>query len=204
MGAFHVKHPIWVDVAGNTGRPLDRRQIELLSRYREWLGDEAVVSGGIGPGEVDRLDTRHIADSLFFATVFEEDPPEIWDLGSGVGLPGIPLAILLPKSKVRLIDRSGRRVELAERAVRILGIDNVEVEQTEIEALESPIPVIVSRASLSPKLMAEIATKTLVPGGLAVLGGSWERKPQHPKWKTVEISPDPLDHPVWLLMMRRQ
>ena len=199
-----MKHPIWVEVARRTGRPLDHRQIELLAKYRDWLGDEAVTSGGIGPGEFDRLDSRHIADSLLFATLFEGDPPEIWDLGSGVGLPGIPLAILLPRSNIRLIDRSGRRVELAKRAIRILGIDNVEVEQTEIEALQSPIPVIVSRASLPADLMAEIARKTLVPGGLAVLGGSWERKPQHPIWETVEIPPDPLDRPVWLLMMRRQ
>ena len=199
-----MKHQVWRDLAALGRRELSKEQMTLLSTYQDWLASEAFTSGGIGPGEVDRLEIRHIGDSLLFATVFDDDPVSVWDLGSGVGLPGIPLGILLPNTQFHLLDRSGRRVDLANRAVRILGLDNVSIETTDIELLSGTVDVLVSRASLPPERLAIIAKKTLVPGGLAVIGGSWEQRPSHPEWETVEIPPDPLDQPVWLLMMRRQ
>ncbi len=201
---FHVKHPVWVDVAEALGRPLNPIQIERLATFRSWLRSEALAAGGIGPAEVERLDQRHISDSLLFASVLDEDPETLIDVGSGVGLPGIPLAVLFPSCRVTLIDRSGRRADLARRAVRVVGVENVMVSQGDVDDFTGAASVLVARASLPAPEMLDVAGRVLVPGGLAVVGGSWKSAPKQPGWETVKIPPDHLDHTVWLLMMRLQ
>jgi 16S rRNA G527 N7-methylase RsmG len=199
---FHVK-PDWVRAAEYAGLELDPGQQEQISRFRAWLAEEGIRAGALGPGEESRLERRHLADSILFASQLEA-AEEVWDLGTGVGLPGIPLAISMPDTGFVLVDRSGRRIDLARRAVRILGLENCQVVAGEIEDLSGPLPALVSRASLPPPQLAEVATRVLAPGGVAVVGGSWREAPRHPEWTTIEIPPDVLDQPVWLLIMRRQ
>jgi 16S rRNA (guanine527-N7)-methyltransferase len=198
--SFHVKQVM--AVARHVGLELQESQIDQMRAYRDWLAAEATKAGGIGPGEVDRLESRHLADSLLFASQFQT-PEEVWDLGSGVGLPGIPLAIAFPATRFRLIDRAGRRVDLARRAIRVLELENCLAEQREIEDLDGQVGVIVSRAALPPHRMAEVADRLLKPGGTAVVAGSWRERPEQPGWTTVEIPPDWLDRAIWLLIMRR-
>ena len=159
-------------------------------------------AGGIGPAEPDRIDRRHLADSVLFATQIPTGPHEVWDLGSGIGLPGIPLAILMSECEFRLIDRSGRRVTLMRRALRVLDLENCQVWQTRIEDLKGETDVIVSRASLPAARLGEVVSGHLRPGGIAVVAGSWRQRPEHPGWTTIEIPPDALDQTVWLLIMR--
>lgn len=199
---FHVKHVI--AAARYSGVDLDRGQLDLLTRYGEWLGSEGIAAGGIGPDEVARIEKRHLADSLLFASQFPHDSSEVLDLGSGVGLPGIPLAVALPQVRFTLIDRSGRRQDLLKRVIRILGLENCQAIQGEIESLQMTAPVVVARASLPPDEMRPVTQRLLSPGGLAVIAGSWRDRPEHFGWTSVEIPADVLDHPVWLLIMRRQ
>jgi 16S rRNA (guanine527-N7)-methyltransferase len=196
---------LWVERAAEFLRvDIDPAQIELLEAYTSWLEDEAISAGGIGPDEKGRLEKRHIVDSLLFASCFPNETDWVRDIGSGVGLPGIPLAVLLPDTDFELLDRSGRRVDLMRRAVRVLGLNNVEVVQGEIERISVPSPVLVSRAALSPAGTSRRANHLLTVGGTAILGGSWVKRPVHAGWKTVEIPRMVLDQPVWLLIMRRQ
>lgn len=192
-----------IAAAGHVGIDLSPGQLALLDRYARWLGSEAVRAGAIGPDEPGRLQRRHLADSLLFALTLGE-PSEVWDLGTGVGLPGVPLAIALPETRFLLLDRSGRRIDLLRRVLRMLELENCEAIQGRIEDLERPLGTIVARASLPPSVMLETARRLLGPGGQAVLGGSWTERPQQPGWKTVEIPRDVLDHTVWLLIMRRE
>lgn len=185
------------------GLELDSRQREQMSRFQGWLLEEGIRAGALGPGEESRLERRHLADSVLFASQLGAED-EVWDLGSGVGLPGIPLAISMPATRFTLFDRSRRRVDLTRRAVRILGLENCQVVAGEIESLSDPLPALVSRASLPPSRLAGVADRVLAPGGLAVVGGSWRHEPSHPEWTTIEIPSDVLDQPVWLLIMRRQ
>lgn len=160
----------------------------------------------MGPGESDRIEHRHIADSLLFYAGWENPKPPnlIWDLGSGVGLPGIPLGVLLPETEVRLVDRSGRRVDLARRAVRVLGLDNVTVSQDDIHDLRGETSMLVARAVIGPADLGSLIEKHLQAGGRAVVGGSWVQPPRQlpPGWEVKEIPPHLLDRPVWLLIMR--
>lgn len=195
--------PMWVGVAEELGHPLTPDQDALLHQFHDWLLTEALAAGGIGPRETDRIQDRHIADSLIYAKFFAV-PPILWDLGSGVGLPGIPLAIMFPETEHVLIDRSGRRVNLMKRAIRVLGLDNVTVRQEEIARLQGPVPVVVSRASLPPEQLRTHLERFLEPGGVAVIGGSWVAPPVHDGWITEEVVLRSLDRRVWLLIMRRQ
>ena len=195
---------IWRSTALLSGVALNDTQTDQLTRYRDWLATEAVTAGGIGPDEVHRLDTRHIADSLLFGSQIDQDHHEIWDFGTGVGLPGIPLAILFPGRDLTLIDRSGRRVRLAKRAIRILDLDNVSVVQSDVTSISGNTDVIVARASLSPETINPVAMKHLRPNGICLVGGSWVKEPHVPGWETMQISLDDLDRPVWILKMRPQ
>jgi 16S rRNA (guanine527-N7)-methyltransferase len=198
---FHVK-PV-LAAARYVGITLDAGQLAKFERYRWWLETEAAPAGGIGPDELDRLERRHLADSLLFATGLTDRTDEVWDLGTGVGLPGIPLAIALPRTAVLLIDRSQRRVDLLRRVTRIIDLENCQVLHGEIGDLDGKADAIVSRASLSPETLAPIVARHLRPGGIALVGGSWQRRPEDVGWETIEIPADVLDQTIWLLMMRQ-
>lgn len=177
----------------------------LLVRLAHWLEGEAVAAGGLGPRERDRIWPRHLLDSLLFAYAWEETRPpcSVTDLGSGVGLPGLPLAILWPDTHLRLVDRSGRRTDLAGRAVRILGLDNVEALQ--IDAGSEALPqadLVVARAAGPPDDVRRWARRGVVPGGRIAIGGSWSRPPAPGAGEAVvQVPPEVLDRAVWLRIM---
>ena len=188
--------------AESVGLELDSTALDRLDGYQRWLADEAIVSGGLGSAEANRLHDRHLGDSILFATGFDSIPDQVLDLGSGVGLPGIPLSILWERTRFTLLDRSGRRADLMRRAVRILDLENVTVEQGEIENRPDLETAVVSRASLPPDRARDLIGPRLRPGGVAVLGGSWRQRPDHAGWVTLEIPAAVLDHTIWLLIMR--
>ena len=196
--------PAWIRAAEYSGITPNDQQIEQMNGYARWLVTEGHQAGGIGPAETDRIDRRHLGDSVLFASQLPHDLSTIWDLGSGVGLPGIPLAICLPASRFVLIDRSGRRCHLMRRALRILELPNCQVQQADITDLTGTTDAIVARASLSPDELGDVISAHLEPGGLAVVAGSWLARPEFSGWTTVEIPADALDQTIWLLIMRRE
>jgi 16S rRNA (guanine527-N7)-methyltransferase len=200
---FHVK-PAWIRAAEFAGITPNDRQIEQMDRYARWLAVEGRRAGGIGPAEPERIDRRHLGDSLLFASQLPRDLSTVWDLGSGVGLPGIPLAICLPTSEFMLIDRSGRRCDLMRRVLRILDLPNCLVQQADVTALQGKTDAIVSRATLPPEELGDVVSANLNPGGVAVVAGSWQVRPEFRGWTTVEIPADALDQTIWLLIMRRE
>jgi 16S rRNA (guanine(527)-N(7))-methyltransferase RsmG len=198
------QHQIWSRCSTWSGRELSPTQLGQLDQYRAWLLSEAVRAGGIGPNETDRIDNRHIGDSLLFAGGFPLGPDQILDVGSGVGLPGIPLSIIMPDTSFSLLDRSGRRVDLMRRAARVLELENVEAIHGDISDWSTPVDGIVSRASLSPEQAVASFSRILKPGGTAVVGGSWAAPPSVIGFELLEIPGSVLDQRVWLLIMRQQ
>lgn len=185
----------WADVA------IGPAESAILERFRSWLIDEAVPAGVIGPAEIERIDRRHIGDSILFARCFS-NPTAVVDFGSGAGLPGIPLAITHPGTDFTLIERSGRRVDLLRRLARILDLPNIEVIQGDVDSIAWSSQVIVSRATLIPEEAREVLAPRLAPDGVLVLGGSWVSSPSFRGWTTVPVPYSILDQEVWLLMMR--
>lgn len=170
-----------------------------LEKYADWLATEAIDAGGLGPGEGARVIERHVVDSLLFAGVWSA-PGDVLDVGSGVGLPGIPLAIVAPERQFVLLDRSGRRVELARRALRILGLENVAVLHGDLEGRDWSDSVVVSRASLSPERF-RARSEAVGPPLELLVAGSHMAPPDVVGFELVEIPAEILDRPVWILRM---
>ena len=83
----------------------------------------------------------------------------IADIGSGAGLPGIPLAFVLPEAKFTLIERKTRRVNFLRNVKEALALNNVEIEEAEMEKLKPrPYSALVFRAfrPLEPKLLKKL------------------------------------------------
>jgi 16S rRNA (guanine527-N7)-methyltransferase len=198
-------------LASALGHPLDGEQLDALVRYERFLVEEASAAGGIGPAEADRIFDRHIGDGLAFLAGMTQAPGSVVDVGSGVGLPGIPLAIALPGATVTLVERSARRAQLLRRVVRMLGLVDVAVLEGDISGVAGPFDVVVFRASLTlGPATAEFLRLGSDPNGLGLFGLSRledpPNTPEPPPGVGYAVHGDDfgvLDSPSWLLRMRR-
>lgn len=187
-----------------SGWPLSGSQTGLLQTLADWLRREAIPRGALGRNEGPRLETRHLADSLLFAGAWPGPmaPPRMADLGSGAGLPGLPLAILWPETEVHLIERRASRADLIRRGVRVLDLENVTVEQADATRVRLEVEMVVARAAARPETVSIWAGSLLTPGGILVVGGSWQEAPAPgPGEEVVEVPAWVLDRPVWLRIM---
>jgi 16S rRNA (guanine527-N7)-methyltransferase len=99
----------------------------LAARFAELLATEGIARGLIGPREVPRLWDRHLSNCAV-VTELLPDGAHVVDVGSGAGLPGIPLAIRRPDLAVTLVEPKQRRVEFLVELVDLLGLgDRVRV-----------------------------------------------------------------------------
>ena len=117
---FHEKHVAVPDPPA-AASVLFGDRIGLASAYADLLAGPGVERGLLGPREVDRLWERHILNS---AVLTELISPGAWvvDIGSGAGLPGLPLAIARPDIRVTLVEPMLRRTDFLAEAVESLGI----------------------------------------------------------------------------------
>lgn len=92
---------------------------------------------------------KHIVDSLVVAPYL--DARRCLDVGSGGGLPGMPLAILMPDTQFTLLDTNGKKTRFIQQAIIQLGLKNVEVAHTRVEKWSpvEPFDAIISRAFAS-------------------------------------------------------
>lgn len=146
----------------------------LASRYVEVLATRGVEWGLIGPREVDRLWDRHVLNSVAVSGLI---PPgvSVVDVGSGAGLPGLPLAILRPDLEVTLVEPLLRRSTFLTETLTELGLlDRVRVERVRAEDHHVRYDVVTSRA-LAPLLrLVPWCTPLMQPRGaiLALKGSS--------------------------------
>ncbi len=90
-------------------------------RYAHLLATDGITRGLIGPREADRLWDRHLLNSAVLGEVVPADAALV-DVGSGAGLPGIPLALARPDLRIVLLEPMLRRVAFLEEAVIDLGL----------------------------------------------------------------------------------
>lgn len=124
--------------------------LATAERYAELLMTAGVERGLIGPRETPRIWDRHILNSAVLAELIEPGQ-RVVDIGSGAGLPGIPMAIARPDLTVTLVEPLLRRATFLSEAVETLGLSNVTVvrgraEEREVLAAAGEADVVVSRA----------------------------------------------------------
>jgi 16S rRNA (guanine527-N7)-methyltransferase len=143
-------------------------------RYAELLADAGVRRGLIGPREVPRLWERHLLNCAVLSEVIDEDV-SVCDVGSGAGLPGIPLALTRPDLRITLLEPLLRRTTFLEEVVKLLGLSNVTVVRGRAEEMLGklpPVDVVTARAVAPLERLAGWGLPLLRPHGeMAVLKG---------------------------------
>jgi 16S rRNA (guanine527-N7)-methyltransferase len=155
----------------------------VAEAYAELLVGPAVERGLLGPGEAERIWDRHLLNSAVVADLVTaglrsaqssdaaaESRGVLVDLGSGAGLPGVVLAMLLPEVRVILVEPMARRTAFLEECVAELSLDNVEVRRGRAEDLAGQLAgdVVTARAVARLDRLAVLAAGVVRPGGLVL------------------------------------
>ncbi|WP_406291035.1 16S rRNA (guanine(527)-N(7))-methyltransferase RsmG [Embleya sp. NBC_00896] len=149
--------------------------LERAIRYADLLAGPGVRRGMVGPREVGRLWERHLLNCGVVAELIAENAI-VHDVGSGGGLPGIPLALVRPDLRITLVEPLLRRTTFLDEVVAELGLDNVEVLRGRAEELRgrTSADVVTARAVAPLAKLAGWGLPLLGSGGemLALKGDS--------------------------------
>ncbi|BBT19569.1 ribosomal RNA small subunit methyltransferase G [Metapseudomonas otitidis] len=134
--------------AATLGVALDARQHELLMGYLALLIKWNKAYNLTAVRNPDEMVSRHLLDSLSVVPFVAERGNDWLDVGSGGGMPGVPLAILFPERGFTLLDSNGKKTRFLTQVKLELGLDNLGVVNARVEAFrpEQPFAGIVSRA----------------------------------------------------------
>lgn len=145
--------------------------IEEARKYTAALVRDGEVLGLLGPREYPKIWTRHVLNS---AVVAELVPAGVTvaDVGSGAGLPGIPMAIAQPEAEFVLIEPMERRSDWLKQQVEELGLTNVRVLRARAEEVGEAFDVVTARAVKAlPQLLQMCVPMTKHGGEIIALKG---------------------------------
>ncbi len=143
-----------------------KKEIKFIDEMLHWNKRINLTSIRNGEEAIE----KHLLDSLLLLSHLKESR-RMMDMGSGGGLPGIPLAIAIPTLQVVSVDSVGKKINFQKHIKRLLQLDNLTILQSRIENLEretdkyQKYDVVVARAFTSLDVLLEYATPWLVPGG---------------------------------------
>ena len=132
--------------------------LDLLLRWNAAYNLTAVRDAG-------EMVTRHLLDSLAVLPFVSGE--SLADLGTGAGLPGIPLALAKPGLKVHLVDSNGKKARFLREAVRQLKLEGARVEESRVEAVVGKFDCITARA------FATLSDMLALGGHLLADEGRW-------------------------------
>ena len=151
---------------------LNDRQRTQLVQYVEMLQEETNSQRLIGDATTASLYYKHIYDSLYPLLLKQLPEGEILDLGTGAGLPGIPLKICLPNRTIYLMDANRRRINFLRKVTRELNLSGLNLLAGRAEdwgrdtAYRERFTVIVSRAVAPAVVLVELTLPLSSVGGL--------------------------------------
>jgi 16S rRNA (guanine527-N7)-methyltransferase len=146
------------------GLHLDDSAIERLLAYRALLERWNGAYNLTAVRDPAQMVVRHLLDSL--AVLPYVRGTSLADLGTGAGLPGIPLAIAAPQRQVLLVDSNGKKVRFLREAIRTLQLANVSAVQSRVEALRGTFDCITARAFASLGDMLGLGGHLLAADGI--------------------------------------
>lgn len=158
-------HAIWHDLATAGGVTLTGAMEAALGRFIDLLIEANRVVNLTRIDAPQEAATLHVADAL---TLLPHLPPigaSLADLGSGGGVPGIPLAIVRPDLRVTLVDATRKKVDAAAGIAAALGLSNVAALHARFEQVEGRYDCITARAVADLATLIEWCAPRLAPGG---------------------------------------
>ena len=176
---------------------LTDKQIEqfkaLQALYEDWNQKINVISRK----DISNLYSHHVLHSLAIAKAINfKDGTTIMDFGTGGGFPGIPLAIMFPNCKFKLIDGTGKKIMVTNEVIKAIGLTNVVAEHIRGEEEKGKYNFIVSRAVMPLPDLIKIIKKNIskeqnnaLPNGVIVLKGGNTEGEIHEHKKLAEITP---------------
>jgi len=176
---------------------LTATQLEQLTQlgelYRTWNERINVVSRK----DIDNLYLHHVLHSLAIAKYVQfKTGTRVLDFGTGGGFPGIPLAIVFPECRFKLIDRTAKKIRVTQEIAAAIGLTNATAEQKAGEEERGEYDFVVSRAVMPLPDLMKIVQKNIsreqrnaLPNGLICLkGGNLDAETRTVK-KVVDITP---------------
>ena len=172
------------------------KQLSLLGPlYQEWNQKINVVSRK----DIDNIYDHHILHSLAIAKIISFKPKAtILDLGTGGGLPGIPLAILFPDTKFVLVDGTGKKIRVVNEIIEALGLKNAKGFHMRAEDLKIKFDFVICRAvakldklvAWSARLIKNQQVHSLPNGLITLKGGAVKEEIKElPKGEYTEVFP---------------
>ena len=148
-------------------------QLEQL--YPEWNAKINVISRK----DIDNLEINHLLHSLGLVKFVKFTPgTRVMDLGTGGGLPGIPLAIYYPDVTFHLVDRIGKKLKVAQDIAGRIGLKNVTFQHGDVKEVKGKFDFVVSRAVMDLGDLVPLVKRLIdgedhnaVPNGLLCLKG---------------------------------
>lgn len=126
----------------------------------------------------EEIQVRHFLDSLTIFSVLDSSKPyknaSILDVGTGAGLPGIPLKIAVPEIKLTLLEATGKKAVFLEHVISVLGLENVEIIKGRAELIAHDVnyrasfDFVLSRAVASLATLAELTLPFCSTGGTVI------------------------------------
>ena len=133
---------------------------QLLTLYPEWNAKINVISRK----DIDNLEVNHILHSLGLVKFVKFTPgTRVMDLGTGGGLPGIPLAIYYPEVTFHLVDRIGKKLKVAQDIAERIGLTNVTFQHGDIKEVKGKFDFVVSRAVMDLGDMVPLVRRFIAP-----------------------------------------